>query len=258
MKILFLTVKGTYHAPLLLREVFTRSAVDEFRIVISGRKLTARKTLKAYGVKYTYYKAWERLLYMSRLLRERRRGLALSQRQYLTLDEVLRAFSIRHETMERINRVDNQRVIGEFAPDLMVSLYFDQILSPKVLALSHHTPINLHPSLLPSYAGSSPTFWVMANEETVTGITMHEMAKEADAGKILYQRQVPILSDDTQFSLYRRMTLLYVEPLMQYIETCRQNQSFSPTVVGRNLTPSYSRITNTDIDRFLHQGRRFI
>lgn len=65
---------------------------------------------------------------------------------------------------------------------------------------------NVHPSLLPRYRGFNPYFWVIANGEAETGITVHGLTDRFDAGPILLQRRVALRPDETLASLWQRLS----------------------------------------------------
>ena len=261
MRIVFLTVSTNYHMPLVLRDIFPRLGGDELRVVVStkGDYWNPRRVLRRYGLKYTTWKALERITFASLVWRERRRGLKLGERRFLRIFEVLEAAGIDPLVTPDIHAPECIHQIQDYRPDMLISAYFDQILRPPLLHVSTRPPVNLHPSLLPAYAGSAPTFWVLANGEKQTGITIHEMTENVDRGPILFQKIIPIEPDDTQFSLYRRCTLSYLEPLLDIIDACRHGRKTSPAPVPQNVTPSYySKVTKADVERFLARGRRFI
>jgi len=56
--------------------------------------------------------------------------------------------------------------------------------------------LNFHPSLLPYYRGPVPSWWCIHNGETTTGVTLHVVTSEIDAGPILWQSAVPIRTRD--------------------------------------------------------------
>ncbi len=76
--------------------------------------------------------------------------------------------------------------------DLIVACVFPQILKAAIL----HTPrcgvINCHPSLLPRYAGPQPSFWMIKNEESIAGITVHVMTEGIDAGDIVARQELTV------------------------------------------------------------------
>ena len=47
--------------------------------------------------------------------------------------------------------------------------------------------LNMHPSLLPAYRGPVPVFWQLRNAEPHTGVTLHRLSDELDAGDVLAQ-----------------------------------------------------------------------
>src|ERR1700728_350566 len=97
------------------------------------------------------------------------------------------------------------------APDLVLSVFYRDMLPRRVLAAAHQAALNLHPSLLPAYRGRAPINWVLVNGESQTGVTLHHMIGRADAGDIVGQRAVAIDDNDTALTLYRKLIPLGVE-----------------------------------------------
>lgn len=70
--------------------------------------------------------------------------------------------------------------------------------------------LNIHPALLPKYGGkgmygNKVHEQVIANRETVSGITIHEVNQVYDQGRILFQATCPVLASDTIESLANRI-----------------------------------------------------
>jgi methionyl-tRNA formyltransferase len=95
--------------------------------------------------------------------------------------------------------------IRSLQPDLILSFYYRRLLSNELLAIPPLGGINLHGSLLPKYRGRSPVNWVLVNGERQTGVTLHYMSEEADAGDIIAQRAVAIAFDDTALTLFGKV-----------------------------------------------------
>jgi methionyl-tRNA formyltransferase len=106
--------------------------------------------------------------------------------------------------------------------DVLVSHAFMRILPKAAFSAPKYGSINIHASLLPKYRGPSPTYWVLKNKETVTGLTCHYIDEGVDTGDIIYQVEVPVKSDDT-------------------IETIIEKQK---KITGLLITESLARITN--------------
>lgn len=95
-------------------------------------------------------------------------------------------------------------------PELILSVMYRRLLGPDLLALPPRGALNLHPSLLPRYRGRCPVNWTLIHGEEKTGVTLHHMAAEADAGDIVAQRVLRIRPDDTALTLHRRLVPLFV------------------------------------------------
>lgn len=84
------------------------------------------------------------------------------------------------------------------------------VLSGKIIEKYSDKIINLHPALLPKFGGVG--MWghhvheaVLAAGEKESGCTIHLVNGECDGGKILIQKKVPVMPDDTPDSLYARI-----------------------------------------------------
>lgn len=90
--------------------------------------------------------------------------------------------------------------------DLVVLAGYDQILVPEFIAAFPHRIINVHPSLLPAFAGT-----LHAQREAwdygvkIAGCTVHFVTDEVDAGPIILQAAVPVYDDDTAETLAARI-----------------------------------------------------
>src|SRR3970282_1232022 len=87
------------------------------------------------------------------------------------------------------------------APDVIPSVLYRRLLGPDMLSLPRLAALNLHGSLLPAYRGRAPVNWVLVNGERRTGVTLHHMTAEADAGDIVAQQAIDIEPEDTAFTL---------------------------------------------------------
>lgn len=61
--------------------------------------------------------------------------------------------------------------------------------------------VNYHPSYLPRYRGACPYFWPIFNGEKETGISIHQMIEEYDAGDIYVRKKVAVDPEETSGSL---------------------------------------------------------
>ena len=82
---------------------------------------------------------------------------------------------------------------------------FMRRLGPPLLDAFPDAVLNIHPSLLPSFPGLHPQRQAIAHGVKVSGVTVHLVTAELDAGPIVVQRSVPVHADDTEASLSARI-----------------------------------------------------
>ena len=162
------------------------------------------------------------------------------------------------ERVRAVNAPDFVARLRARAVDLLVSLACPQILRRDVLSVPARGAINLHGAWLPDYRGVLPAFWVLANGESQTGVTVHYMSEKVDLGPIIAQERVPIRADDTVHTLVQRTKLEVGGPLLvRAIRGIEQG-----TAAGRPSDPGAGRAFGyPDADavrRFRARGRRFV
>lgn len=89
--------------------------------------------------------------------------------------------------------------------DVGVLASYGRILTKEELFMPKHGILNLHPSLLPKYRGSTPVQTAILNGEKETGLTIVKMDEEVDHGPIVAQFKEDILPADMAESLYFRL-----------------------------------------------------
>ena len=96
--------------------------------------------------------------------------------------------------------------IGAHDPDLVLSAGFMKILGEP--SLSRFRILNTHPALLPSFPGAHGVRDALAHGVRVTGATLFEVDAGVDTGRILAQRAVGVLEDDTEETLHERIKVV--------------------------------------------------
>jgi phosphoribosylglycinamide formyltransferase-1 len=86
---------------------------------------------------------------------------------------------------------------------LVVCAGYMHLLTPPFL--ERFTAINVHPSLLPDFPGTTPIEDALAAGVEETGVTVHFVDEGVDTGPVIAQEIVPIRSGDTAQSLRRRI-----------------------------------------------------
>ena len=95
--------------------------------------------------------------------------------------------------------------LREWAPDLIVTCAYGQILSEEFLKIPKRGTINIHPSRLPLFRGATPIPAALLAGETVTAVTILFTVRALDAGNIIIQKDFAIDKDETAAALTDRL-----------------------------------------------------
>lgn len=143
--------------------------------------------------------------------------LVISNRAGVRALEVATRYGVRTVVLGRAAVPDGEsrdRAIGlalaEAGCDLALLAGYDQVLRPSYFAAYRGPTINIHPSLLPRHGGRGMVGLavhaaVLAAGDAETGVTIHRVTPELDAGPPLAQVRVPVQADDDPEALARRV-----------------------------------------------------
>lgn len=143
--------------------------------------------------------------------------LVVSNRAGVQALEVAARYGVPSMVLSRSGGLDagsRDRAIGlalvETRCDLALLAGYDQVLRPSYFAAYPGPTINIHPSLLPRHGGRGMVGLavhaaVLAAGDAETGVTIHRVTPDLDAGPPLAQVRVPVLADDDPESLARRV-----------------------------------------------------
>lgn len=106
--------------------------------------------------------------------------------------------------------------------DLVVLIGYMRILSNSFINQWRNQIINVHPSLLPAFAGAMDENVhqaVLTSGIKETGCTVHYVTEDVDAGPVLIQKKCPVLPNDTVETLKKRVQELEGYALIEAIQT---------------------------------------
>lgn len=112
---------------------------------------------------------------------------------------------------------------------------FMRVVGPSLLEAFPQAVVNIHPSLLPSFPGVDAQRQALEHGVKISGVTVHLVSQELDAGPIVLQRPVVVLDDDTAETLAAR---ILVEEHRAYPEAVALLLNREWRVVGRRLIKS--------------------
>ncbi len=147
------------------------------------------------------------------------------------------------------NRVDESvknKILAHRKPDFLLVVDFGYLVPKWLLDLPKIMPINIHPSALPKWRGSSPAQFVLLTGEKTSAISIIQMTSQFDQGPIIWQQQFEVDQDWTQTEYYQHSFQLATQNLATVMLQLTE-KSISPTPqTTASPTPLAHRLTKQD------------
>ena len=175
------------------------------KLIFMGTPDFAVPILEALNNKY------EVLAVISQPNRAKKRGVLLET----PVSEYAKNHNIKLFQPEKINTIIDE--LTSLGADTLITAAYGQYLPSKLLN-QFKFKINVHGSLLPKYRGGAPIQRAILNGESKTGVTIMEMAKKLDAGKIYAKREYEILPNDNSTTVFEHLSLIGRDLLLDTIE----------------------------------------
>lgn len=102
---------------------------------------------------------------------------------------------------------DDYKPLLETGAHMLVTAAYGEFI-PSVVLKEFKYKLNVHGSLLPKRRGGAPIQRALMEGDTYTGVTIMEMAKKMDAGKIYSQRRLEILPSDNSTTLFQKLSII--------------------------------------------------
>jgi phosphoribosylglycinamide formyltransferase-1 len=108
--------------------------------------------------------------------------------------------------------------------DLIVMAGYMRLITDTLVKPYYGRIINIHPSLLPAFAGVNSVGQALAYGVKVTGVTVHFVDGGLDSGPVIAQRVIEVHSSDTEVSLTERIHTLEHQLYPQTISLFRHGR----------------------------------
>ena len=119
------------------------------------------------------------------------------------------ALHLDHKSFSNRNEYDAAVVncLQEYNVDLVILAGFMRIVTPVLLDAFPNRVMNIHPALLPSFAGLDAQKQALEYGAKVSGCTVHFVDTGTDTGPIILQSTVPVMEADSEETLSHRIHL---------------------------------------------------
>ena len=127
----------------------------------------------------------------------------------------------------RAHDADAAETLRRYDVDLVCLAGYMRLLTPVMVDAFGGRMLNIHPSLLPAFPGLDAQRQALDHGVKFSGCTVHFVDERCDHGPILLQAVVPVLGDDTEATLSRRILeqehRLYPQAVRLFFEGVRQS-----------------------------------
>ena len=115
------------------------------------------------------------------------------------------------------NIKEDYKDILDLEPELIITSAYGQFVPEELIEYPKYKAINTHGSLLPKYRGGAPIQWSIINGDDKTGISIIYMTKGMDEGDILYTKEIDILKEDSNTTLFNKLSDVALESLLDFL-----------------------------------------
>ena len=147
---------------------------------------------------------------------------------------------------------DDYQNIIDLDPELIITCAYGQFIPNELIEYPKYKSINTHGSLLPKYRGGAPIQRSIINGDKKTGISIIYMTKKMDAGDILYTKEIDIDINDTNATLFEKLSNVARDSLLEFLpsffkgEFSRVPQNELEATFAYNLTKQDEYINFND------------
>lgn len=162
----------------------------------------------------------------------------------------------------KLREGDNDKLISELNPDVIVVVAYGQLLPESILNIPKYGCINVHGSLLPKYRGAAPIQWSVLNGDTVTGVTTMYMEKGLDTGDILLKEEYEIGINETAGEVFDNLSKLGGELIIKTLDYAQKGmlnpvkQDDSLSTYAKMLDKSMCKIDFSKTNKEVHNKVR--
>ena len=108
--------------------------------------------------------------------------------------------------------------LREKAVDAVVLAGYMRLVGPVLIGAFPDRILNIHPSLLPSFPGLAAQKQAIDYGVKITGVTVHFVDLLMDHGPVILQKSLPVLPEDTEETLSRRLLPVEHEAYLESID----------------------------------------
>jgi methionyl-tRNA formyltransferase len=184
-----------------------------------------------------------------------RLGIGRRRGRFSSIRSAARHYRIPCEVVDDVNAEAFRERLRALEIDLVVSVSCPQLFRRKLIELPAKGCLNIHGARLPQYRGIAPSFWMMANGESVAGVTVFLVNEDIDAGDVVEFVEFPIEPDESLHEFIQRSKQIACDALLRAVDQV-QAGDLRPRPLNKDGGSYYSFPTREAYRVFRARGRR--
>lgn len=173
-----------------------------------------------------------------------------------SIKSIYQKYNINEMDTDDINSSTYLQHLKNLDIDVILSISPPQLFEKELLKMPKIACLNAHGTLLPRHRGVFGSWWMLYDGDKEIGTTIHTMVEKLDAGKIIWQKEMPLPTNATQYSIAYHTKKIMAEGL---VETFNQISTNGLLVIQSKYQESYHRApTKTQGNDFHKKGLRVV
>lgn len=147
------------------------------------------------------------------------------------------------------NKIDNKIKQGAEVlekPDMLLVVDFGYFLPNWLIKLPQLKTLNIHPSALPAWRGSSPGQFVILSGQKTSGVSLIEVTDQLDQGSIYWQAEFAVDPNWTQTEYYQVSFGIIAEELASLLKAIESKELSPQPQPLASPTPEARRLEKED------------
>lgn len=195
MNVVFLTVDEPLYLPAFFERVLTER--PDTAVVFLVPPLYKGETSVAAANRYRSTFGWGATLSLAR-------RVAAAKLRGRSVERVAERHGVPSEVVRDVNDEGFLDRLRQLGAEVLVSVGCPQLFRKPLIELPPLGCLNVHGALLPEYRGVLPSFWMLANAETVAGVSVFFVDEAIDAGELCGRRSFEIRPGESLDAFIRR------------------------------------------------------
>jgi methionyl-tRNA formyltransferase len=241
-----------------LREFADSTAGINIQSVAQGKRTVFQTAMDLYRLYGFHYFQWKFRSYLVRKLQGKIINDVLgSTKKCYSVRAVAKKYGVPVTEAVDVNSEEFLKHLRDLGVQFIVSISGTQLYKKALREQTSHGIVNCHGALLPKYRGLMPSFWTLANNESVGGVSVHFVDAKLDNGPIVVQKTYRINRFDTLEDIMARSKDLAAEAV---IECVRLVEAGNPVLLPNDASQltHFSMPTAEDVKRFKAAGHKFV